>query len=59
MDSGLEILRRETCMVVPLTMREYGMGAECGGGGAVRVGRGLGPLLGFYQKSSTLICFMR
>lgn len=40
MDLGLEILRAETCMVVPLTLSEYRVGPECSGGGVVRVGKG-------------------
>ena len=59
MDSGLEILRPATNKVEPLTMSEYRVGAECGGEGAVRVGRGPGPLPGFHQKSYPLISLMK
>lgn len=59
MGLGLEILRPETSKVEPLTISEYKVGAGCGGGGAVRMGRGPGPLPGSTQKSYTLICFMK
>ena len=38
----LEILRPETCMVVPLTMSEYGVRAECGWRRGCEAGKGSG-----------------
>lgn len=56
---GWEILRPETTEVKSRPLSEYRVGAGCGGGGAVRVGRGPEPLAGFNWKSYTLICFIK